>query len=102
MINKDIIEQLAAEELMDANTKNEPKFNSTHQAYAVLKEEVEEMQFEVGMVDDRLSMLWQCVKTDNDIAFEKNLKYIKAHATKAIQEGIQVIAMCDKALKLYE
>ena len=102
MIRKDIIEQLAAEELVEANTKHEPKFNSSHEAYAVLKEEVEEMQLEVEMVDERLSMLWQCVKNDNDIASEKNLKYIKAYATRAIQEGIQVIAMCDKALNLYE
>lgn len=98
MIRRDVIEQLAAEELVEANKKHKPKFNSPHEAYAVLKEEVEEMQLEVEMVDERLSMLWQCVKCDNDIATEKNLKYIKAYATRAVQEAIQVIAMCDKAL----
>ena len=102
MISKDIIEQLAAEELVDANTKHDPKFNSPHEAYAVIKEELEEMQLEVELIGDRLNMMWDCVKNDNDTMTERNLEYMKAYAVKAVQEGIQVIAMCDKALKLYE
>ena len=102
MIDRKIIEELAAEELVDANTKHEPKFNSPHEAYAVLLEELEELKDDVKMIDERMLMLWSCVKTDNAIPAENNLNYIKAFAIRAVQEGIQVIAMCDKALKLYE
>jgi hypothetical protein len=102
MVNKDIIEQLAAEELVDANTKHEAKFNSPHEAYAVLLEEVEELKDEVELIDERLHMLWNCVKTDNETPAKSNLGYIKAYAVRAVQEGLQVVAMCDKALKLYD
>ena len=101
MISRNIIEELAAEELVDANTKHDPKFNSPHEAYAVLKEEVEEMEVEVDLCKDRLHMLWDCVKNDDDQNAEHNLNYIRAYATKAAQEAIQVVAMCDKASKLY-
>lgn len=101
MISREIIEELAAEELVDANAKHEPKFNSMHEAYAVLKEELEEMQEEVKRCDAFLDLVWRCVKADDDFGVERKLKDMKSFAVFAVQEGIQVIAMCDKAMKLY-
>ena len=101
MISRNIIEELAAEELVDANTKHEPKFNSPHEAYAVLKEELEETEHELNMCMERLGMMWLCVKNDDVVQTEKNLEYIKAYATSLVQEGIQVVAMCDKALGMH-
>ena len=102
MISKETIEQLAAEELADANTKHEPKFNSPHEAYAVIKEELEELEEDTRMCGLNLDKLWQCVRNDADEGASVYLKHMKVHAIHAVQEGIQVIAMCDKALKLYE
>lgn len=101
MIDRNIIEELAAEELVDANAKHEPKFNSPHEAYAVIKEELEEMQEDVERCDKLLGLMWRCVKEDNDYSARIKLEYMKSFAVFAVQEGIQVIAMCDKALKLY-
>ena len=100
MISRNIIEQLAAEELVDANTKHDPKFNSPHEAYAVLKEELEEAEHEMRQCMERLAVMWVCVKNDDIIQTQKNIAYIKAYATSLVQEGIQVVAMCDKALNL--
>ncbi len=101
MIDRKIIEELAAEELVDANTKHDPKFNSPHEAYAVIKEELEEMQEDVERCDQLLGLVWRCVKENNDFCAELKLKDMKSFAVFAVQEGLQVIAMCDKALKLY-
>ena len=101
MISRNIIEELAAEELVDANTKHEPNFNSPHEAYAVLKEELEEAEHEMRQCMERLGMMWLCVKNDDVVQTEKNLEYIKAYATSLVQEGIQVVAMCDKALGMH-
>ena len=101
MISKDIIESLAAEELVDANTKHEPRFNSPHEAYAVIKEELEEMQFEVNLCEGHFAEMWKSVKTDEDTYTKLQLKALKKRAIFAAQEAIQVVAMCDKALKLY-
>lgn len=102
MIGKDIIEQLAAEELVDANIKHEPKFNSPHEAYAVILEEFEEMKYEMKVCESYLGSIWDDIKTDDNASTKSFLEYLKKRAVMAVQEGIQVIAMCDKALKLYD
>ena len=100
MISKDIIEQLAAEELVDANTRHEPKFNSLHEAYAVILEEVEEMKSEMNDLEFDLKAMWHLVMVDSSC--KDSLLSIRRDAIHAIQEGLQVLAMADKALKLYE
>lgn len=100
MIDKRIIEELAIEELVDANTKHPPTFNSMHEAYAVIKEEVEEMQEDMKYIESNLELLWRSVKADDDGTH--SLMRMKKLAITAVQEGIQVIAMCDKALRCTE
>ena len=99
MIDRRIIEQLAAEELVDANTKHDPKFNSPHEAYAVIKEELEEMFDEAEYSVFYLGKLWEHVKADDDCT--QQLDLLKSRAVMVAQEAIQVVAMCDKAMKLY-
>lgn len=99
MIDRKIIEELAAEELVDANTKHEPKFNSPHEAYAVLKEEVEEAKCDFEAMESLLNGFWHKVKRDEE--GKVTLENMRMWATACTQELIQVIAMCDKALKLY-
>ena len=96
MISKDIIKQLAAEELEDANAKHEPRFHSPHEAYAVLLEEFEELKAEVEYMEFILKNMWQAIKRDNNHV--GLCEVLKKTTIQAIQEGIQVIAMCDKAM----
>ena len=100
MIDRKIIEELAAEELVDANTKHDPTFHSAHEAYAVLKEEVEELIEEVKEVEYNLNVMWNKVKEDR--SNKEVLTMMKYYAISAVQEAIQVIAMCDKALNCTE
>ena len=97
MIDKEKILALAAEELADANTKHPPTFNSMHEAYAVIKEEFEELKNEVDYMEFYLVKLWERVKEDSDTT--GFCKMLKNAAISAVQEAIQVIAMCDKALQ---
>ena len=45
MTDEKLIEEMVQNELKEANKKN-PMFNSDHEAYAVIKEEIEEASFE--------------------------------------------------------
>lgn len=63
MIDEKVIEELIQKELKEANNKN-PMFSSDHEAYAVIKEEVEEAGFEFGSTTNYLDMLWHKVAKD--------------------------------------
>lgn len=100
MIDSEKILALAAEELADANTKHPPTFNSMHEAYAVIKEEVEEMNSDMEYMKHHFEVAWNLVKKDGDCT--DCIERTKQFAISAVQEAIQVIAMCDKALNSTE
>lgn len=93
MTDRKIIMDLVAQELEEANKKY-PLFRNPHEAWAVLKEEVEELEYETFMVKDMADHMWAMVKCDMDI--EDTAFQIYTHAVLAAQEAIQVAAMCDK------
>lgn len=89
------IQELADEELKEANEKY-PLFHSCHEAYAVIKEEVEECKEDVQEMEMVLSYFWGKVKrnrSSNDL-----VSGMKKIALEAAAEAIQVAAMCDKFL----
>ena len=100
------IEKLVAEELARANDKF-PGFASNHEAYAVLLEEVEELDEATSIITGAdIKCLWDCVrdqyfqmsyfKLSKDEIIRKHLLITKANVIEAIKEAIQVAAMCDK------
>jgi hypothetical protein len=95
MDKKTTIEQLVLEEYISANEKF-PMFSSSHEAWAVLKEEIEEFADECYGIFNPISDLWRFVKT-NDVNSQKDvLLLIKNHALRASEELIQVMAMIHK------
>lgn len=100
MIDEKFIEDMVQNELKEAN-KLHSMFSSDHEAYAVIKEEVEEAAFEFDSVSNYLSILWSKVARD-----QPNKKRIydemKKASIRAIQEAVQVAAMCDKAIASIE
>ena len=89
-------------ELKRANKKF-PPFNSNHEAYAVLKEEIEEAREESGRVTSSLEMLWERIKLDSSCDSLINIcEYIKKHSILEAAESIQVAAMCQKFIDLEE
>ena len=85
---------LVAEELMAANMIN-PPFHSTHEGYAVLKEEIEEAKQALDEAEACLEMVWACIKKDRPRAFEY-AEHIEKHAIHLAAEAIQVAAMARK------
>lgn len=84
---------LVEKELELAN-ENNPPFHSPHEGYAVLLEEVEEMQDAIINVDDRTHSLWMGIKDNGNTFFD--VTWIHDAAINAACEAIQVAAMCRK------
>lgn len=94
-----MIEKLINEELQNANKKF-PLFSSWHEAYAVIKEEIEEAEEEVAVMSEiELESLWNNIRSKTSDEADKFMKIgiIRGHAVRGIEELIQVAAMCDKA-----
>lgn len=72
-------------------------FNSTHEAYAVMCEEMEEASEEVAMLEGHFSKCWKAVKSDDVEEFLLHADEIAATAEMAMLELAQVVAVCKKA-----
>lgn len=91
---KNDVQQLVQKELNSANEKF-PLFNSPHEGYAVIKEEVDECEAEMRIIFETiLPEVWEKIKR-NDKAFDL-VRMVKDAAEKLAVEAIQVVAMCDK------
>lgn len=101
MTDRTKIEKLVQHELAEAN-KLHPMFHSPHEAFGVLFEEVKEHEKEKKKIDFAMEILVEEMMEDENIT--ETCKCIKRYAISAVQEAIQVAAMCQKALdsNLYE
>lgn len=91
------VEALVQKELQAANEKF-PLFHSTHEGYAVLLEEVDELKADLAEISQDVDVLWKLVK-QNDATGEQArvfIRSIKIRAILAAIEAIQVAAMCEK------
>lgn len=91
------VRELVKIELAAANERF-PQFHSTHEGYAVIKEEVDELKEATDKVIGRMVSLWSRVKYGNDP--ERLLQMISEDAINAACEAIQVAAMCKKFLDM--
>ena len=96
----DKIQELVAFELNRANTIHPPKFNSYHEAYAVILEEYEEMTAEVEKLKCHMGGLWNSIKADADERTHSWLEIMEKRAILAAAEAIQIAAVCRKAGKV--
>lgn len=87
------IEALIEDEL-DRIVKEHGYFSSDHEAYAVIKEEVEEVEEDLDNLQFCLEMFWEHVRNDDD-NFE-NAEAIERNGIELIKETVQVIACCRK------
>lgn len=94
VIYKDI-EALVEKELNAAN-ETYPPFASMHEAYAVIKEEMDEVDFERDNAQYYFENAWENIKKDNPYA-KVNLVDVHYAAIRLAVEAVQVAAMCKKA-----
>jgi hypothetical protein len=96
---KNDIKKLIDKELDAANEVNRP-FASMHEAYAVIKEELEEAEDESEKAGRFLNSAWSNIKQPDNIGIT-NAKMFLADMYKAAMnlavEAVQVAAMCKKA-----
>lgn len=84
----------SADEELKRSYEKFPKFNSPHEGYAVIAEEVDEAAAVMFSVKAGLTQMWAAVKCNS--ANEIYANCIKEHAMNLAAEAIQVAAMAQK------
>ena len=74
-----------------------PLFTNDHEAAAVIREELEELEEAVDLTRKRYHAYWMHIR-NNEVIEENDLERIKEAAVCAAVEAIQVAAMAQKAV----
>jgi hypothetical protein len=74
------------------------KYNSLHEAYAVLKEEVEEADDDFDFIKDYLNSLWTEVKGNDKKAVKESAYMIAYNAIELAKEAVQIAAVAKKII----
>lgn len=90
------LDALAENEFLE-KLKERGKFVDSHQAYGVIKEEIEEAEDELEYINGELDYLWAAVKHDDTEQVVAHAKHIEDSALLLAAEAIQVAAMGKKA-----
>lgn len=68
-------------------------YHSTHEGYAVLREEIEEAKEKLDSVKTWHGKIWACIRDNMDIS-EYKLKRIESEAMDLAAEAVQIAAVC--------
>lgn len=93
------IDDAISMELEEACKVHGERFNSLHEAYAVIKEELEEAEEELQRCKRKLEDVWSDVRKNNTEDALYDLLSIEAAAKNTATECCQVAAMAEKALR---
>jgi hypothetical protein len=80
--------------------KKFPLFNSEHEGYAVILEEVQESEDELELVKRYLQSAWNYIKAN--VLADDEIKLVKKYAIRLACEAVQVAAMAEKYLDSME
>lgn len=90
---KNIVTEVVDDELKLANL-NKPPFNSPHEGYSVILEELEEAQEQFEKASEHMDKLWVRIKDNNET--NSRVELLENAAINGACEMIQVAAMCRK------
>ena len=90
------VQDLIVFELERARAKFTKPTNSSHEGFAVLKEEIDELDEEMDLLRVMNDVLWKNVKTDNLDKQRETLEEMRIVTVRILKEAIQVGAMIDK------
>ena len=91
------VEQAVENELARAN-KQHPLFNSLHQSYGILAEEIAEAKEAFEETERMFDRSFMCMRKDDYSSANDYLAYIKKNAIDCAAEMVQVAAMAQKAI----
>ena len=91
------VEQAVENELARAN-KQHPLFNSLHQSYGILAEEIAEAKEAFEETERMFDRFFMCMRKDDYSSANDYLAYIKKNAIDCAAEMVQVAAMAQKAI----
>lgn len=97
MTEKKISEAITLE-IVNAVKLHGAEYNSNHEAYAVLLEEVEEAETNMKDILELNKELWEDVKADNDTEIKADARRISFYAYYLAMEAVQVAAVCKKII----
>ena len=96
-LTKDYVNAAIKAELEKAKKDWGPRYNTEHEAYAVLKEEVEEAAVDLKLILEDLDFLWEAVKGNSDKPYSAALRHIQEIALALAIEAVQIAAVAKKA-----
>lgn len=91
-----LVEQLIKVEYQNACEKFGDKYNSLHEGYAVLLEEVEEVEREMSFLKRWLENCWESIKSENKYYQNECIEQLEICNTNAMKELAQVGAVLMK------
>jgi len=91
------IDQAVLHEFRKIVKKYGPTYNSEHEGYAVLLEEVEEACEDAEFMQDALKRLWLSIRQNNFSNYE--LAQVHELAKGLAEEAVQVAAVCERLVE---
>ena len=96
---KEAIELAINFEHNNITTKYGEVYASEHEAYAVLKEEIEEAADDLDQLNKDLAYLWALVKNNHIKNGNGTISEARDYAEMLAQEAVQVAAVCERFLE---
>lgn len=84
-------------ELEQAEKEWGKTYNSLHEGWAVLKEEVGKADFDHKQILHLADEMWRIIKADENV--DNTLEFVQKYAIQAMKELAQVWAVCEKMKK---
>jgi len=91
-----LLSEAVDSELQNIRLVHGNQYNSLHEGYAVLLEEVEEAKNELEGIELQMSDLWYCIKHNDNQGAADALRRLESHAFFLLQEACQVCAVTEK------
>ena len=98
MTTQQMMEKAISCELENACNTYGKTYNSFHEGYAVLLEEIEEAETNMKDILELNKELWEDVKADNDTEIKADARRISFYAYYLAMEAVQVAAVCKKII----
>lgn len=85
-------------ELVNAVKTYGPKYNTLHEAYAVLLEEFEEANNDINYIHNHLKSIWENVKGDDEPEALDEVYQVYIISKELAKEAVQIAAVSQKII----